>query len=717
MSSPQAVATQRAGGGSLAVSDPRQFAVPPALPDRNVTADTIDDAYVRFILHCNPALPPDADAESLREAFANPPRSGGKNFSPFVIFDLVQRFYRKEIKTWTELTTRLGVEPPDLSRDESAQKIAQYGVRLKACASARGKWMNSMHVKAFFEYLMDIANDYWTSIPDDPDPTGQPVRDGVAIEDDMALRALLPHIRPKRGRKRPEADDSIAGSPVAAQRVRLSPPSAVDGPRASWSAHPDARAQSAAMDPSGPGAAAAWGLGDSVQTPLPRYPNSAVTPSTRSSFWDDALEPRSAVTPSRPKLAAHRRGPKNVSSAWKPGGSDGSAKPRGRPPINRAPVEQQQQPTNPPAVTSWAPTPDSNPSEPPLAVAFKESMPMTPDPAQMHPRIRNQVAVPARPDPVAPARSAQAQARIVAPLASASLPVAGMGINPLDGGARPARPSISLQVPERQGGTVRLATPPLPPPPPVVPVNGLPANDPQPALQGAAQGPPGPQANVWDPFSQAQAAGAYDPNALPTSAGATSQGGSTSRELPGYFFEGLDDRTNVDGLISYFTHVLHNSDWVDPQGNQQEVAGLDECTAMVNATLEHMYKNAESSQAFLINLAALCGAKMLMTNRPRCYRVETSEGVYTYYFDWQYRFGHLRGQFTMTHSVPVTMWKRPGPGEPGEASQQGSPSAEGLTSEQWQAKYGALVDELERREQELFEMQNKVMLSMRRDGA
>lgn len=107
------------------------FAVRPPLPDRNVTTKTIEDAYVDFILYCNPSLPLTADIEALREAFRNPPRSGGKVFSPFTIYELVKKFYDKEIKTWTELTTTLGVEPPDPSKDESAQKIAQYGVRLK----------------------------------------------------------------------------------------------------------------------------------------------------------------------------------------------------------------------------------------------------------------------------------------------------------------------------------------------------------------------------------------------------------------------------------------------------------------------------------------------------------------------------------------------------------------------------------------------------------
>lgn len=102
-----------------------------ALPDRNVTAESLEDAYVSFIFYCNPALPLDADTEALREAFRNPPKSGGKSFDTFAIYELVKKFYGKDIKTWTELTIQLGVEPPDPSKDESSQKVTQYGVRLK----------------------------------------------------------------------------------------------------------------------------------------------------------------------------------------------------------------------------------------------------------------------------------------------------------------------------------------------------------------------------------------------------------------------------------------------------------------------------------------------------------------------------------------------------------------------------------------------------------
>ena len=107
-----------------------------SLPSRDVFQSTIEDAYVRFIFYCNPGLTPTVDTKNLRETFRTPPKSGGKTFDTFIVYELVRKFYNKEIKTWTELTTRLGVEPPDLANDESAQKLAQYGVRLKVRGSS-----------------------------------------------------------------------------------------------------------------------------------------------------------------------------------------------------------------------------------------------------------------------------------------------------------------------------------------------------------------------------------------------------------------------------------------------------------------------------------------------------------------------------------------------------------------------------------------------------
>lgn len=102
--------------------------VPPA---RDVTLDNIEDVYVHFILYCNPAVPQETDTTALREAFSTPPKSGGKSFSTWALFELITRFQSKEIKTWGELALRLGVEPPDQDKGQSSQKIQQYAVRLK----------------------------------------------------------------------------------------------------------------------------------------------------------------------------------------------------------------------------------------------------------------------------------------------------------------------------------------------------------------------------------------------------------------------------------------------------------------------------------------------------------------------------------------------------------------------------------------------------------
>jgi hypothetical protein len=110
---------------------PRLHAVRPVLPDKNVNNDTIEEAYVNFILYCNPAVSQDADTAALREAFRTPPKSEGKSFNTYTLFELIKRLESKELKTWAELALKLGVEPPDQDKRQSSQKIQQYAVRLK----------------------------------------------------------------------------------------------------------------------------------------------------------------------------------------------------------------------------------------------------------------------------------------------------------------------------------------------------------------------------------------------------------------------------------------------------------------------------------------------------------------------------------------------------------------------------------------------------------
>lgn len=113
------------------------------LPSCDVSDDTFDDAYVSFIFYCNPAIPLDTDSQELRRAFRSPPKSDGKNFSTYTLFELIRKLEMKEIKTWAQLAIDLGVKPPAVDRGQSAQKVQQYAVRLKVVILYGLVWIQS----------------------------------------------------------------------------------------------------------------------------------------------------------------------------------------------------------------------------------------------------------------------------------------------------------------------------------------------------------------------------------------------------------------------------------------------------------------------------------------------------------------------------------------------------------------------------------------------
>jgi hypothetical protein len=101
-----------------------------ALPAREFADDqAFEDAYVAFVLYCNPSFPPDVDPTELRRNFSSPPKSDGKLFSVTTLFELLKKLDAKLIKTWTDLALELGVEKPVAG--QSSQKVQQYSVRLK----------------------------------------------------------------------------------------------------------------------------------------------------------------------------------------------------------------------------------------------------------------------------------------------------------------------------------------------------------------------------------------------------------------------------------------------------------------------------------------------------------------------------------------------------------------------------------------------------------
>jgi hypothetical protein len=182
-----------------------------------------------------------------------------------------------------------------------------------------------------------------------------------------------------------------------------------------------------------------------------------------------------------------------------------------------------------------------------------------------------------------------------------------------------------------------------------------------------------------------------------------------------YYFEKIEDRTNVDPLLSYFVQTAHEAQWLDEQGNPDEPASMDEAAALVNATLENMLKTSTSSQAFLINLAALAGARTLLATTARCYRLADEGEFYNYRLEWEYRFGHFKGQFNMTQTVPRSMWRKPSKDNMTAGTTTDGGGSDGLSAEDWQRKYVVLLDEMKRRDEELIDLRAKMMTSKQRE--
>ncbi|KAI5787103.1 ARS binding protein 2-domain-containing protein [Geopyxis carbonaria] len=339
-----------------------------SLPDKQVTDDNIDDAYVAFILYCNPSVPLECDTSELRKVFRQPPKSDGKTFNVYNLLKLIEKFERKDIKTWTKLAMELGVER---TPDSSAQKVQQYAVRLK-------RWMHAMHVDAFFEYILNKPHAYYREIPSaDPDSTPAPekIRDGVPVEEDLALRALHPETRPKRGRRKTDdkEDNSEKDMPPAKrQHLDTGTPS---GDAMGHFGYPNSAIPSSA----GPDGMEGF-LEDAVSqdqwtaathSVLSGGPETASTPTGGQQFrWrayskmdpgatpqsahpapnllsandngtphpnDDAMTPTTATTPtSSSKPARRRRHGPAVSSAWPSSSNPLTGKLRGRPPSNRS---------------------------------------------------------------------------------------------------------------------------------------------------------------------------------------------------------------------------------------------------------------------------------------------------------------------------------------------------------------------------------------------
>jgi hypothetical protein len=460
------------------------------------------------------------------------------------------------------------------------------------------RWMHAMHVDAFFEYLNDKMHVYWTQVPAIDDSTPALERDGVSAEEDLALRALLPETRPKRGRRKADDREDTelgkspsqrprVGSPTLSEDFMMGRPQLMADNTTPATGHPDFQQNFgermvpwSATEVRGTMSGAFRWPPDNSHTPMTVYPQSAITPTmNRSTLWNDANEPRSATT-AKPR-SRRRHGPA-VSSAWPSNGSVSSGKLRGRPPSNRS-----------------------------IQDGPFSTFPVNPGPKDGlsgHMRDNTPVATPSVSDSNIP--------QFFPP---------GVGPNPPNPPQQNVRPSrLQLQVPERQGGAVRLATPP-----PVVLVNGQDNTS-----MSGDELPLNSQYQIplmeyfYSPNMQ-------DPNVQNCVSIAFRQNEDT-------------DRTNMDALESHFICEILAADWVDGSGSSIEKCTIDEADKICKQVIKNLQAESSSTETFLINLSALAGGPLM--TRLRMMKLEQGS-ISHYECHWKMRFGSIEADFTIRATV------------------------------------------------------------------
>jgi hypothetical protein len=319
---------------------------------------------------------------------------------------------------------------------------------------------------------------YLRDIPPLNDPYPE-TRDNVCRDDDLALRALKPEFRPKRGRRRAdEQDDQEPLSAIEPKRPHLDTPfsahpqSAYPSSAVPMSAHPDDMDFSRDPWAITPASAARASSGANYrfhggETPMTPNPLSAVTP--LSAHPDSAFDESPAAMTQSQKMRMRRRHGTAVSSAWPSNSTTPNGKLRGRPPTNRSVKDG-------PFVTFPA---NPRAREGPAIDLNRNSI------STGEQQLRQQTTPPPAGQtgsPNSPFRVPQLLAGVASAAASMPTPVSASSATSKSGiGAFPSgRPErLSLQVPQHIGNPVRLVTP-------TVVVNGA---DQQGQQQQQQQGP------------------------------------------------------------------------------------------------------------------------------------------------------------------------------------------------------------------------------------
>lgn len=330
------------------------------------------------------------------------------------------------------------------------------------------RWLHAFHVDAFFQYCLNIPNTYYTERPASTEPLAESLRDGVQPEEDLALRALLPEWRPKRGRRKAEETENDNSANKKIQFRRSASPSYFNfeeqyssHPQSAvvWSAHLHQDGWSGtevAIAPKAQNSTSTtglqqlnaqsvsasnhlrWRVNDSSTTPSSPYPHSAVI--TRNNYANTAFDEPQSANPggSSPSVRSRKRHGPAISSAWPGSTSTSTGKLRGRPPSNRSVQDGPFStfPANP------------NTKETPIIISATPTTQNANSPSPNH-SAQIQGSTP------------NSQIKSTPPTTSSSRSPMAIATSLPDQPSLLRKPSkLQLQVPEHSGGPVRLATPP-----------------------------------------------------------------------------------------------------------------------------------------------------------------------------------------------------------------------------------------------------------------
>ena len=168
-----------------------------------------------------------------------------------------------------------------------------------------------------------------------------------------------------------------------------------------------------------------------------------------------------------------------------------------------------------------------------------------------------------------------------------------------------------------------------------------------------------------------------------------------------------EDRTNIAEIEAFFADEMLQANWFDNQGKKIPPASLEEIRAVIDTTLERLRKGAPTKQVFLINLAALAGAKFLMTNRRLSItRVEESDRT-TYTCQWELRYGGVKATLDTKDTVLHEKWKK----HPEENRQVEEP--ESLHTSEWERRYKELLEVIKAKDRRLVDLKTKLLKSLR----